>query len=288
MVSDRQDGAATAAPSDKKTGENYFDESGEYLSDADSRVGAGFLPPRGLETLAPSRLARSQSIWSCSRNRRSIARCSRCHTPAACQSRRRRQHVMPLPKPSSCGRSFHGIPVCSTYRMPLSAARSSTVRRRPPLGDGENSGIRGSSATHNSLLILRLAMQRTIRRMLHHVQVVLAALNCLTFSMLTGDIEALAVRLSAKKDVFYEETVQATYQKGCSNAVKWLDSFVGGNVTVCLTSPLFPQYGGPISRLSIVHSLRGPLGIRVLTVHAVDSEPGRIDISQMQTNPATH
>ncbi len=35
MVSDRQDGAATAAPSDKKTGENYFDESGEYLSDAD-------------------------------------------------------------------------------------------------------------------------------------------------------------------------------------------------------------------------------------------------------------
>ncbi|MCM2509260.1 hypothetical protein NDN94_26705, partial [Burkholderia glumae] len=113
-------------------------------------------------------------------------------------------------------------------------------------------------------------------------------LNCLTFSMLTGDIEALAVRLSAKKDVFYEETVQATYQKGCSNAVEWLDSFVGGNVTVCLTSPLFPQYGGPISRLSIVHSLRGPLGIRVLTVHAVDSEPGRIDISQMQTNPATH
>nr|WP_302074478.1 hypothetical protein [Burkholderia glumae] len=37
MVSDRQDGAATAAPSDKKTGENYFDESGEYLSDADTR-----------------------------------------------------------------------------------------------------------------------------------------------------------------------------------------------------------------------------------------------------------
>ncbi|WP_257818965.1 hypothetical protein [Burkholderia glumae] len=36
MVSDRQDGAATAAPSDKKTGENYFDESGEYLSDADT------------------------------------------------------------------------------------------------------------------------------------------------------------------------------------------------------------------------------------------------------------
>lgn len=51
-------------------------------------------------------------------------------------ARRRRQHVMPLPKPSSCGRSSHGIPVCSTYRMPLSAARSSTVRRCPPLRRG--------------------------------------------------------------------------------------------------------------------------------------------------------
>ncbi len=141
------------------------------------RVGAGFLPPRGLETLAPSRLARCQSIWSCSRSRRNIARCSRCHTPAACQSRRRRQHVMPLPKPSSCGKSSHGIPVCSTYRMPFSAARSSTVRRRPPLGEGVNSGIKGSSATHNSLLILRLAMQQTIRRSLLHVQVALATLT---------------------------------------------------------------------------------------------------------------
>ncbi len=133
------------------------------------RVGAGFLAPRGLETLAPSRLARSQSIWSCSRSRRSIARCSRCHTPAACQSRRRRQHVMPLPKPSSCGRSSHGMPVCSTYRMPLSAARSSTVRRRPPLDDGVSSGISGSSSTHNSLLILRLAISQTIRFLLRHV-----------------------------------------------------------------------------------------------------------------------
>ena len=122
------------------------------------RVGAGVLASRGLETLAPSRLARSQSIWSCSRSRRSIAKCSRCHTPTACQSRRRRQHVMPLPKPNSCGRSSHGMPVCNTYKIPFSAARSSTVRRRPPMVVGVNSGISGSSATHNSLLILRLAM----------------------------------------------------------------------------------------------------------------------------------
>ncbi len=113
----------------------YDDVSLRFELAAVGRVGAGFLAP-GLETLAPSMLTRSQSIWSCSRSRRSIAKYSRCHTPAVCQSCRRRQHVMPLPKPSSCGRSSHGIPVRSTYRVPLSAARSSTVRRRPPLRRG--------------------------------------------------------------------------------------------------------------------------------------------------------
>ncbi len=108
---------------------SYDDVSFRSELAAVGRVEAGLLAPRGLETLAPSRLARSQSIWSCSRSRRSIARCSRCHTPAACQSRRRRQHLMPLPKPCSCGRSSHGMPVCSTYRMPLSAAR---IRVPPP------------------------------------------------------------------------------------------------------------------------------------------------------------
>jgi hypothetical protein len=42
--------------------------------------------------------------------------------------------------------------------MPFNAARSSTVRRRPPLGEGVNAGINGSSIAHNSLLIVRLAM----------------------------------------------------------------------------------------------------------------------------------
>lgn len=121
-------------------------------------VGAGFRAPRGLGALAASTLARPQSIWSCSRNRRSIARCSLSHMPAACQSRKRRQHVMPLPKPSSWGRSSQGIPVCRTNRMPLNAARSSIARRRPPLGDAVKTGINGSSAAHNSLLIFRLVI----------------------------------------------------------------------------------------------------------------------------------
>ncbi len=118
------------------------------------------LAPRGLATVAPSTLARLQSIWSCSRRRLSRAKCSRSQTPLACQSRRRRQHVMPLPKPSSLGRSSHGIPVCRTNKMPFSAARSST-RGRPPLVEGSTTGSSGCNAFHSSLLIFFRAMPPT-------------------------------------------------------------------------------------------------------------------------------
>ncbi len=83
--------------------------------------------------------ARSQSIWSCSRSRRNIAKCSRCHTPSACQSRRRRQHVMPLPKPNSCSRSStrlqdiqNAVQCCSIIdRAPSSAlGRGSELRNQ--------------------------------------------------------------------------------------------------------------------------------------------------------------
>nr|SPD48955.1 conserved protein of unknown function [Cupriavidus taiwanensis] len=120
-------------------------------------VRAGLLAPRGLATAAPSMLARLQSIWSCSRKRVSRARCSPSQTPLVCQSRSRRQQVMPLPKPSSWGKSSHGIPVCNTNRMPPSAARSST-RGRPPLGEGSTVGSNGCKAFHNSLLIFFRAM----------------------------------------------------------------------------------------------------------------------------------
>ena len=52
-------------------------------------------------------------------------------TPAACQSRSRRQQVMPDPQPISAGRSSHGKPVRSTNRMPVSAARSGIGAGRP-------------------------------------------------------------------------------------------------------------------------------------------------------------
>jgi hypothetical protein len=54
----------------------------------------------------------------------------RCHTPASCHSARRRQHVIPDPNPSSCGRNSHGIAVYSTNRIPHRTCRSGT-RLRP-------------------------------------------------------------------------------------------------------------------------------------------------------------
>jgi hypothetical protein len=48
------------------------------------------------------------------------------HTPVACQSRSRRQQVMPDPQPISCGRYSQGMPVRSTKRIPVKAWRSGT------------------------------------------------------------------------------------------------------------------------------------------------------------------
>jgi hypothetical protein len=115
-------------------------------------VGAGVRAPRGLDTLAPSKLTRLRSSWPAPRSCSSKTMCSRCQTPLLCQSRSRRQHVMPLPKPNSWGRSSQGIPVRSTNRIPLSASSSSS-RERPPFCDGLTSGSNGLSCFHNAALI---------------------------------------------------------------------------------------------------------------------------------------
>src|SRR6266508_3073758 len=74
--------------------------------------------------LAESSAARDQLIWSASPRRWSSSRSSRRHTPAACQSRSRRQQVVPLPQPSSAGRSDQGQPLRRMKRMPANALRS--------------------------------------------------------------------------------------------------------------------------------------------------------------------
>jgi len=72
----------------------------------------------------------------------------RSHTPARCQSRRRRQHVIPDPQPSS-GRSIcQGMPLRRTNRMPMRHARSES-RGRPPFGRRRGVGRNGSTRSHN-------------------------------------------------------------------------------------------------------------------------------------------
>ena len=82
------------------------------------------------------------------------------HTPACCQCRRRRQQVMPLPHPISCGGYSHGMPVFSTKMIPVSAARSGPVNGCPPVGCAGLVGRSGSITAHNSSLTNCLAMPR--------------------------------------------------------------------------------------------------------------------------------
>jgi hypothetical protein len=118
----------------------------------------GTAPPLAA-TLEPSRLARDQSIRSASPSRSSSTRCKRCHTPACCQSRKRRQQVTPLPHPSSWGRYSQGRPVRRTNRMPVKAARSE-MRGRPPLGLGGSGGSSGAIASQSASLTRGFAMSR--------------------------------------------------------------------------------------------------------------------------------
>jgi hypothetical protein len=113
------------------------------------RVRPRLLAPLLARTLSESTLARLQSIAASPPSQYRSVSCNRSQTPAACQSRNRRQQTPPLPQPSSVGSKRHGQPVRRTKTMPHSAARLGT-RGRPPLGFGGSSGSNGSIASQRS------------------------------------------------------------------------------------------------------------------------------------------
>ncbi len=88
------------------------------------RVRSSFFPPRSArsEELSTTARVRSNSPRRCNSASRTV--CNRVQTPARCQRTRRRQHVVPEPQPISRGSMFHGNPLRSTKRMPVSTARS--------------------------------------------------------------------------------------------------------------------------------------------------------------------
>jgi hypothetical protein len=120
-------------------------------------IWAGSRPPKTARTEQLSKITLSQSIVSASPSLSSRISQTFSQTPALCQSRSRRQQVIPLPQPSSWGKYSQGQPVRATNRMPVSAARFGT-RGRPPLGLGLYRGSKGSIINHNSSVSNGLAI----------------------------------------------------------------------------------------------------------------------------------
>jgi len=114
-------------------------------------VRASFSPAPTARTDDESTAAREKSSWPASRNFASSSSCSRSHTPAFCQPRRRRPQVGPEPNPNLIVRSHQRVPVLNTNRMPFSAARSETGRRPGYFSRrGFGGGSKGSINAHSS------------------------------------------------------------------------------------------------------------------------------------------
>jgi hypothetical protein len=122
------------------------------------RIWPGFRPPKMARTEAESTTAREKSIWSACRNLLSKTWWILSQMPAFCQSRRRRQQVMPEPQPISCGRSSHEMPVLSTKRIPVRTARSGTGFRPGYRNLRFFFGIMGSMICHSSSFSIGFAM----------------------------------------------------------------------------------------------------------------------------------
>nr|AQM75242.1 transposase [Streptomyces sp.] len=114
------------------------------------RASSGLGSPFNARMWEPSTAAREKSRAFALRSLARRNSCSRGHTPASVHSARRRQQVMPEPKPSSCGRCSQEIPVCRTNRMPWNTSRSG-CRLRPGCRTRRSTlGNSGSITAHNS------------------------------------------------------------------------------------------------------------------------------------------
>ena len=111
---------------------------------------AGVDPPFRALTWLESTTALDQSSRAAAFSSASSTSCSRCQTPASFQSRSRRQHVMPEPKPNSFGRCSHWMSVHSTNRIPQSTCRSGIGLRPGYRNRRSFFGSSGSIRSHSS------------------------------------------------------------------------------------------------------------------------------------------
>ena len=112
------------------------------------RIGTCLRPPKTARIELPSTIARDQSIFWERESQSRSTKWINCQIPASCQSRKRRQQVMPDPHPSSWGSISQGTPLRNTNTMPARHARS-TKRGLPPLGLALGVGMKGSMSSHN-------------------------------------------------------------------------------------------------------------------------------------------
>lgn len=136
-------------------------------------VGPGFLPPKTALIEDESTIALEKSIWLALRSSARRIWCILSQTPAFCQSRNRRQQVMPLPQPISCGKYSQPMPVLSTNRIPVSAARSETGLRPGYRNLRLRFGIIGSISDHNCSANIGLAMS-----ILHKIRLLMTSAIC--------------------------------------------------------------------------------------------------------------
>jgi len=109
------------------------------------------------------------------------------------------------------------------------------------------------------------------------------ALNGFTFLGTTSSIEQWIARSTAKADAIYLTTVRPWYEKGCVNSVEWYEPTLKNNVIFCTNLAIFRRNDGRTSREAIAHVLRGPSGIRVVTIRALDTDLGQKDLAAMRS-----
>ncbi len=130
-------------------------------------VRASFSPVPTARIDDESTTTREKSIFSAARSFASSTACNRSHTPACCQSRSLRQQLTPEPHPISDGKSRQRMPVFSTNRMPVKAARSAIGLRPGYLTrrgfDGGSSGSI-SAQSSSSMIGLPISLARLSRR----------------------------------------------------------------------------------------------------------------------------
>lgn len=100
--------------------------------------------------------------------------------------------------------------------------------------------------------------------------------------MLTDAGERLLVRTTSHENRYYLTSAQPMARK-CPNPVTWYDRQVNDMVFTCSTFALFNHSADwNARRASIVHVLNGPYGVRVLSIHAIDSFFGQQDLKAMK------